>query len=399
VPGPMSGVTVVELGFWVAAPSAAGILADWGAEVIKIEPPAGDPMRGLLGSLGSRSDINAAFELDNRGKRSICLDVRTPEGIAVALALTDRADAFVSNLRTGALGRLGLDTETLLDRNPRLVYAAISGYGHDGPDADRPAYDVGAFWARGGLAHSMTTLGQPPPMQRGGMGDHLTGLTAAAGVAAALFARDRTGVGQVVSTSLLRVAAYTLGWDLNQHVRAGSTTTPARRDEFVNPLINPYRAGDGRWFWLLGLQSDRHWPDLLRALDRPDLLDDARFGSLGARAEHAAELISCLDELFAKRDLHEWAAIFDREGVWWAPVRSVDDLASDPQAAEAGAFVDTPVPDGLARMVATPVDFSSTAWAPTRMTPELGQHTEEVLLELGYGWDDIHQLATAGVIP
>src|SRR5262245_12847767 len=395
----MSGITVLELGFWVAAPSAAGILADWGAEVIKIEPPAGDPMRGLLVSLGARSDVNAAFELDNRGKRSICLDVRMPQGLAVALGLIDRADVFVSNLRTSALGRLGLDTETLLQRNPRLVYAAISGYGHAGPDADRPAYDVGAFWARGGLAHAMTALGQPPPMQRGGMGDHIAGLAAAAGIVAALFARERPGVGQVVSTSLLRVAAYALGWDLNQHLRAGSTTTPSRRDEFVNPLINPYRAGDGRWFWLLGLQSDRHWPDLVRALGRPVLLDDARFGSLAARADHAVELIARLDELFAQRHLDEWAAIFDHEGVWWAPVQSVDDLASDPQAAEAGAFVDTPVRDGAARMVATPLDFSATAWAPTRMPPELGQHTEEVLLELGYGWDDIDLLVTAGVIP
>src|SRR5262249_43591955 len=186
--GPLSGVGVVELGFWVAAPSAAGILADWGAEVVKIEPHTGDPMRGIFGALGAREDVNAAFELDNRGKRSIAVDVRRSETKAILHRLLDGADVFVTNLRAPALSRLGLDSRTVLARHPAVVYASISGYGDIGPDSERPAYDVGAFWSRGGLAYGLSTPGQPPPMQRGGLGDHVTGLAAAAGLSAALVA-------------------------------------------------------------------------------------------------------------------------------------------------------------------------------------------------------------------
>src|SRR5262245_4981308 len=194
--GPMQGVRVVELGFWVAGPSAAGILADWGADVVKLEPPDGDPFRALfLAMVGQAMPINPPFELDNRGKRSIALDLTRPEGRQLAYKLIDGADVFVSNFRPEILERFGLDYPSLSRRNPRLVYASVTGYGLEGPDRDRPAYDVGAFWSRAGIATALTTPGGDPPMQRGAMGDHTTGMTAAGGIAAALFSREKTGQG------------------------------------------------------------------------------------------------------------------------------------------------------------------------------------------------------------
>jgi crotonobetainyl-CoA:carnitine CoA-transferase CaiB-like acyl-CoA transferase len=191
--GPCEGIRVVELAVWVAGPSAGGILADWGATVVKIEPREGDPFRGLyLSAAGVEMPANPPFELDNRGKRSIALDLRAAEGRDVALRLLDQAEVFVTNIRPAALARLGLDYETLAARNPRLVYARVTGYGERGPDADRPAYDVGAFWSRAGIAAALTPPGTEPPFQRGAMGDHVAGMTLAGGVTAALLARERT---------------------------------------------------------------------------------------------------------------------------------------------------------------------------------------------------------------
>jgi crotonobetainyl-CoA:carnitine CoA-transferase CaiB-like acyl-CoA transferase len=197
-------VRVVELGVWVAGPAAGCVLADWGADVVKIEPPGiGDPARLFQRMLGGDLPFNPPFEMDNRSKRSIGLDLTTPEGQALGLELIDGADVFLTNVRPAALARLGLAPETLLARHPRLVYCEITGYGREGPDAGKAAYDIAGFWARSGIAHMLTQPGSAPPFQRGGMGDHGTGLAAAGAVAAALFRRERSGQGQLVTTSLL----------------------------------------------------------------------------------------------------------------------------------------------------------------------------------------------------
>jgi crotonobetainyl-CoA:carnitine CoA-transferase CaiB-like acyl-CoA transferase len=399
--GPLTGIRVVELGLWVAGPSAGAVLADWGAEVVKIEPPEGDPFRGLyLTVAGAELPANPPFELDNRGKRSVALNLATAEGRRIAHDLIEGADVFITNMRLPALARLGLDWRTLAARNPRLVYGLVTGYGERGPDAERPSYDIGAFWARAGIAAALTPPGGEPPFQRGAMGDHTAGMTLAGGVSAALLVRERTGRGQLVSTSLLRVGLYVLGWDTNAALRLGIEAAPMTRAWTPNPVISAYRAGDGRWFWLLGLQGQRHWPDLVRAIERPEWLEDPRFATMKARRENVTELVALLDELFATRTLAEWGEAFDRAGMWWAPVQSTTEVIADPQAEAAGAWVDVPVAEGgTARMVATPVDFSDTCWAPAGASPECGQHTEEVLLELGYDWERIGTLKEAGVIP
>jgi crotonobetainyl-CoA:carnitine CoA-transferase CaiB-like acyl-CoA transferase len=399
--GPMQGIRVVELGFWVAGPSVSGVLADWGAEVVKIEPRDGDPMRAIfIKGIGMDLPLNPAFEVDNRGKRSISLDLDKPEARAIVLELVDRADVFVTNFRPAALERAGMDPESLMKRNPRLVYTSVTGYGLAGLDRDRPAFDVGAFWSRAGIAAALTPSGTEPPFQRGAMGDHTAGITGAAGVSAALFAREKTGKGQLVSTSLYRVGLFTLGWDVNVRLRLGLPATPTTRMSMPNPMINSYRTKDERWFWLLGLQGDRMWPDLVRAVGTPEWTDDPRYQTLSGRAGDCANVTTKLSGIFATKTLAEWREIFDREGVWWAPVATMDEIVEDPQAEACGAFCEVPQPDGSSiRMVSTPVDFSATQWSPGGPVPEIGQHTEEVLLELGYDWEKIGALKEKGAIP
>ncbi len=395
--GPMDGIRVVELGVWVAGPACGGILADWGADVIKIETHQGDPFRSLewLYKQG-----NPPFDLDNRGKRSVALDLSMPEGLEVLHSLLAQADVFLSNVRPGGLARLGLDFESLTKRYPTLIYASVTGLSLRGEESDRQSYDVGAFWSRAGIALSLTPEDAQLPYQRGGMGDHMTGMASAAGVSAALFHRTKTGKGQLVETSLLRLGTYMLGWDHNVTAMTGEETTPWSRKNPPNPLINCYRCSDDKWLWMLGLEGDRHWPAVVACLERPDWLENPKYESLETRVEHCEELIVEMDDVMATRTRAKWGEIFDAGDVWWAPVQSTLDMRSDPQAQAAGCWVSVPTQDGeTVEMVATPVDFSTSSWQVTQAPPEIGQHTELVLNEVGLDWDRIEALKQAGVIP
>jgi crotonobetainyl-CoA:carnitine CoA-transferase CaiB-like acyl-CoA transferase len=321
--------------------------------------------------------------MDNRSKRSIVLDLGTPAGRDTAVELLSAADVFVTNLRPAALHRLGLDHESVAAINPRLVYGLITGYGTEGPDVDRAAYDVAAFWARAGIADLLTRPGATPPFQRGGMGDHSAGMTLAAAVCAALLARTRTGAGQLVTTSLYRQGAYTVSFDLNTLLLTGQQVAIGERESMANPCMNNYAAGDGRRFWIVGLQGERHWPALCRAVDRTDWLTDPKFAKPRDRFVHARELIACLDEIFATRPLADWATVFDGEpDFFWSPINSLDDVVADEQFHAAGGIVYVPEGDSSIPMVATPADLSATPWAPRTVAPKLGEHTDEILAEL-----------------
>ena len=396
-PGPMSGVRVVEVAAWVAAPAAGMILADWGADVIKVEPFNGDPARGIvtLGPLG----INPPFEFDNRGKRSIAIDVGTPDGLSVLLELVAQADVFITNLRPTTLESLAIDPDHLLARFPSLVYASVTGFGHASPHRDRPSYDIGGFWARSGGAASHTVEGTPPPTLRGGYGDHLTAMTLAGGIAAALFERQGNGRGRHVTTSLARVGVFAVGQDFNVKQRAGITFPMGNpREAAGNPMLNSYQAGDGRWFWLLGLQPDRHWPTVLAAIERLDLADDERFASLAERRLHSRELIKELDATFATRTRDDWEARFVEFGVWYEPVLSIGEALADPVIEGTGAFIDVASVDGSIPGVATPVDFAGSVSIPSLPVPDHGQHTDEILQELGHDWDTIIQWKIGGAV-
>ena len=268
--------------------------------------------------------------------------------------------------------------------NPGLVYGLITGYGETGPEANRPAYDVAAFWACSGVADLLTRPGDTPPFQRGGMGDHTTGMTLVAAINAALVARATTGAGQLVTTSLYRQGAYTVSFDLNTFLLTGRPIAIGQRESMGNPCMNNYLAADGRRFWIVGLEADRHWPSLCRAVGRPEWLSDGRFATARDRAANARELIGMLDEIFATKPLAEWADIFAAEPeLFWSPVNSMEDVLGDAQFHAAGGLVDVPDDGGALPMVATPADFHGTPWAPRSAAPKLGEHTEEIRAELG----------------
>ena len=401
---PLEGIRVAEMGLWVAGPAAGGILADWGAEVIKLEMPKGDPMRKLFGALsGSKEERCPPFDLYNRGKKSVALDVNQAEGMLLAQRIVATADVFITNMRPQFLQRVGLDPETLLARHPRLVYASLTAYGLDGPDRDAPGFDMAAFSGRSGIADRATPPGAAPPILPGGLGDNVTAMALVGGIAAALFHRERSGQGQLVSTSLLRTGIYSIGMDVATRVGLGRIAPTLPRTRPQNPLMNLYCAGDGKWFWLVGAESERHWPGIAAALGAPELTRDERFATPRERRRNAEALVALFDELLSKRTRAEWAEVFRQGDVWWAPINAVDDLLQDPQVRACGAFVRVPVAAGQAAPddvngVATPVDFSLTPAGPAGAPPRIGADADAVLGSLGVSAEELARLRSAGVL-
>lgn len=404
---PLEGIRVLDCTIWQQGTVATTMLGDLGADVIKIEEPiGGDPGRGvlkvsgLITSIPTGSGRNYYFENNNRNKRSITLDLKNPKGKEVLFRLVSKSDVFVQNLRQGVAARLGIDYKVLSRYNPKLIYASGSGYGPKGPDATKPAMDYLGL-ARSGF---MTQVGEPdmPPLYpMGGIADQMGAIILASGVITALLVRERFGIGQELDVSLMGSMIALEGLSLAARLILGQSFRRNYRNKAGNPLWNHYRCGDGKWLAFAMLQ-DRFWAGFCKALGIAHLEKDPHFCDLDRRGENRQELIAILDRVFATKTRAEWMKTFEESGVdiSYTPINDVDDLPNDPQVLANDYIVDFNHPVmGPIQVVGFPVIFGKTPGSIRREAPELGQHTEEVLIEVGgYTWEEIEKLRDGKVI-
>lgn len=383
----LEGLKVVEMSTWVAGPSCAAVMADWGADVVKVESPAGDVTRGFfINPVDGQSPIYAN---ENRGKKGVVLDTHKVEGRAALKVLLKDADVFVTNTRPGSLKKLGLDYESLKAEFPRLIYAAVTGYGLTGPYANEGAFDITAFWARSGVARAMIPTDQEPFPSRPGFGDHMTAITTVAGVLAALHERQSTGRGRLVETSLIRAGAYAISWDLALQLRYGEVQTAQPRNDRPAGISGFFRTRDDRHFVIVP-KSTECFTNVMIAIDRPEAIADPRFEQPILDLNITREIRAMCDEGFGNLTLDEVAEKLDSLDVAWAPMGTLKELTESDRAELAGCFVT--LDDGFGgrfRAPATPVRFPEGAPEVGRQAPFLGQHTYEVLEAAGLTPEEI----------
>jgi len=400
----LEGIKIVEVAQWAAAPMGGRLLADLGADVIHIENPiTGDAYRYFQSTpddprtagRGVPSNVNYNWELYNINKKGITLDLSSEQGRDIIYKLIEKADVFISNLRPFELEKFQLEYATLSKRNPKLIFASLTGYGLTGPDKNSPGYDIISYWARTAIPHLMDALGFRPAF-----GDNLGGLMLAFGIMTALFVRERTGMGQEVDMSLFGLGVFQMSFDISGALiekREFEDWKPKGREDSMNPLVGIYPTKDGRAFVLMCLLPDRYWPKVCEALERDDLIDDPKFNSFEARAENRMELFGIFDETFMAKTLDEWKPIFT--DIPSAPIQYLLEVINDPHARANDFYVTLDHPNyGPIEVVAPPVKFSKTPASVRTAAPEFSQHTEEVLLEAGYTWEEIEQFSKKGII-
>ena len=378
------GVRVVELAQYVMVPAASTILADLGAEVIKVEEPGvGDPYRSLVVDRRATKGANFSLEQNNRGKKSVCIDLKSSEGRNLLCKLVETADVFMTSLRPAAIRKLGLTVEQLREHNPKLIYARANGLGFKGPEADKAGFDASSFWARGGFGHILSQEGSYTRQPRA-VGDHASSVALAFGVAGALFKRASTGEPSLVETSLLSMASWILSNDLVASQDPHYPPNILQRAVEQNPLVGTYCTRDGRWIQLVFLDSTRYWPGLLALLDRTDLVEDPRFHDATARMANGKELMAIFTQAFAARDWAEWKPRFDAFDAPWELVQNLNDLYSDPQTLGNDVFFDLETNEGYpVKLVSSPVSVDGVAAHSSTPAPGCGAHSDEIFGELG----------------
>jgi crotonobetainyl-CoA:carnitine CoA-transferase CaiB-like acyl-CoA transferase len=400
----MKGIRVLEVAQFTFVPAAGAVLADWGAEVIKVEHPvSGDGQRGLLrvGGKDNTAQINFLMEHSNRGKRSVGIDLAHPDGLEILYQLASNSDVFLTNLLPGALERLRIDVEAVRAVNPKIIYARGTAHGVRGPESHKGGYDSTDFWARGGSGMGGRGAEDPPAFQPGpAYGDSIGGMTIAGGIAAALFARERTGEPSVVDISLVGTGLWAMGAGLTASMLSsgGGGGFSAAGAAFINPLVGVYRAKGGGSLMLTMLQGHVYWADTVEHLGRPDLAEDPRFATPEAFSGHSDEARAVLKEIFGTATLEEWRERLAPMKGQWGPVQTAEQIPGDPQVQANGYLAEVDAGDGTTfRLVTNPVQFDEQP-PELRKGPEHAQHTEEVLLELGLSWDRITELKQAGAI-
>lgn len=396
---PLSGIRVLDVSSFIAAPAAAVALGDYGADVIKIEPPgAGDPHRGSWkNATYPQAGVNFPWALDARNKRSLALDLKAPEGRAALERLIATADVMLVNFPPPVRERLKLRWEDLEAAHPRLIYASLTGYGESGPDRDRPGFDVTAFFARSGILDALRYEGQPAGFSLPGQGDRCTAMTLVAAVMMGLYRRERTGKGGWVGTSLYANGVWSTG-TLAAGALLGAEVPPRpAREQAKSALHQQYEARDGRWFLLLAHPEEKHWENVCRGLGLGHLLDDPRFADRGGRRDNALELLRIFEGLFAAEDWAHWERLLTGIGVPFSPISKVIDMADDEQAVHAGIIVASES-EGVPRTLATPIRLGWTKARPAGPPPALGQHSDQLLAEAGYGEAEIDALRVKGVV-
>lgn len=398
MPAPLEGIKVVEISNYVAVPAAGTLLRDLGADVIKVEVPWGELYRFATPRRnGYESDfpISSLYEMDNRGKRSLTLDLALPQSVEALGKVIENVDIVITNTLLGRLSKYGLDPEDLLAKRPELIIARLSGFSIDGEQANDPGFDHSAFWALSGMMDQQRDPASPPAFFRPGVGDHCAGLAMVSGVLAALLTRKESGKGQIVDVNLQQMGFYIGGNDTCQALATGKQ--PPRHDRLAprNPLWNHYRAADDRWLLLVMIDSTRYWRDFAKAIDCPEILRDERFLDPKARFAHNRALVEILDDVFARRTLAEWIAAFDGHPIIWAPARTIQEAVSDPKAHANGCFSTIHHPEyGAFKTVAPPFRLSDHEMHGTFPAPALNAHTEEVLREAGVDEEMVALLAS-----
>jgi crotonobetainyl-CoA:carnitine CoA-transferase CaiB-like acyl-CoA transferase len=396
--GVLDGIRVLELAEFGFVPSCGAVLADWGADVIKVERPTGDPLRNVMGAglVADTGDFNFLWEQMNRNKRGIALDLRTDDGREVLDRLLPGADVVITSYLPSTRARLRIDAEDVWAVNPRIVYAKGHGQGQRGPDADHGGFDAASFWGRGGIGHMITPKESPLVMQRAAMGDGPSGAFLAGGVAAALFQRERTGRGSVVDVALLGTAVWTLAPDLVTTTILGRDPEPLdAAAPTSNPLVGSYRSADDRWVLLNMLDDARHWAPTCRALDLTALVDDPRFADTASRTAHRDDLHELIRLAIRARTLAELRAGLDAQDTIWSVMAAPSEVIEDPQVHANGYLARHP-DHATARLAAGPCQFDGEHLAIRRGAPAVGQHTDEVLREVGFEAGEIAALRSSG---